>query len=161
VSCVTPYSGATLACAAFHWVITNTPSVCNRQGWTVHYYRSKEEIRSLLSYQNGNAGFTDSINKLLIVTGNTKAFTRNEYNQLYIDGGLLSMNIMFAVHSAGLGSCPLNTCMPFYKERALKVSAGIPKHEKIIMMIAVGNLKDTFSVSQSEKYRLNDVLRVH
>ena len=139
----------------------NTPSVCNRQGWMIHYYNNKLAIRNLLSYQNGNSGFMESIDKLLIITGNTKAFTRYEHNQQFVDGGLLSMNLMLALHSAGLGSCPLNTCMPFYKEEKLKKAAKIPNHEKLIMMIAVGNLKDSFSVAQSEKYQIEQVLRVH
>ncbi|UTW10634.1 nitroreductase family protein [Marinobacterium rhizophilum] len=139
----------------------NTPSVCNRQGWMIHYYNNNSAIRDLLSYQNGNAGFMASINKLLIVTGNTKAFTRYEHNQQFVDGGLLSMNLMYALHSAGLGSCPLNTCMPFNKEEKLKKAAKIPNHEKLIMMIAVGNLKDSFSVARSEKYQLEQVLRMH
>lgn len=142
-------------------VALNTPSVCNRQGWMVHYYNNKTEIKTLLGYQNGNAGFTDAVNKLLIVTGDIKAFTRYEHNQLFVDGGLLSMNIMLALHSAGLGSCPLNTCMPFYKEENLKKVAKIPMNEKLIMMIAVGNLWDTFSVAQSEKYNLEHVLKTH
>lgn len=139
----------------------NTPSVCNRQGWMVHYFSDKAQIKSLLAFQNGNAGFSDCIDKLLIVTCNTKAFTRYEHNQLFIDGGLLSMNIMLALHSAGLGSCPLNTCMPFYRESKLKSYATIPQYEKLIMMIAIGNLKDKFNVAQSEKYSVNEILINH
>lgn len=139
----------------------NTPSVCNRQGWFVHYYREKETIRRLLSYQNGNSGFTECIDKLLIVTGNAKAFTRYEHNQLFIDGGLLSMNLMLALHAAGLGSCPLNTCMPFNKEISLKRDAGMANHEKLIMMIAIGRLKEEFAVAQSEKYSVDQVMKLH
>lgn len=61
----------------------NTPSVCNRQGWFVHYYNDNSRINELLSFQNGNAGFSHCIDKLLLVTGNSKAFTRNEHNQLF------------------------------------------------------------------------------
>mgnify|MGYP006396759385 CR=1 FL=1 len=138
-----------------------TPSVCNRQGWFIHYYDEKAKMLELLSYQNGNAGFTDCIDKLIIVTGNLKAFTRHEHNQLFVDGGLVSMNLMLAIHAAGLGSCPLNTCLPYTKEQKLMIAAGIPKNERLIMMIAVGNLKDEFSVAQSEKYSLDDVLIQH
>lgn len=139
----------------------NTPSVCNRQGWIIHYFNNKEKIQELLSFQNGNAGFTDTIDKLLIVTASTKAFTRYEHNQLFIDGGLYSMNLMLALHAAGLGSCPLNTCMPWLEELRLKQTADIPKHERLVMMIAVGNLLDEFSVAQSEKYPVEKVLRQH
>ena len=139
----------------------NTPSVCNRQGWLVHYYNDKIKIREMLSFQNGNAGFTDCIDKLLIVTASTKAFTRYEHNQLFIDGGLYSMNLMLALHAAGLGSCPLNTCMDWLNESSLKQAAGIPKYERLIMMIAVGNLLDEFSVAQSEKYPVEKIVRQH
>lgn len=138
-----------------------TPSVCNRQGWGIHYYDDKVKMAELLSYQNGNTGFTECIDKLIIVTGNLKAFTRHEHNQLFVDGGLVSMNLMLAIHAAGLGSCPLNTCMPYTKEKKLMSAAGIPENERLIMMIAVGNLKDKFSVAQSEKYSLDNVLIQH
>lgn len=137
------------------------PSVCNRQGWFIHYYDDKSKMAELLSYQNGNAGFTECIDKLIIVTGNLKAFTRHEHNQLFVDGGLVSMNLMLAIHAAGLGSCPLNTCMHYTKEKNLMSAAGIPENERLIMMIAVGNLKDEFSVAQSEKYGLDEVLIQH
>ncbi|MNG04757.1 Nitroreductase family protein [compost metagenome] len=71
------------------------------------------------------------------------------------------MNLMLALHAAGLGSCPLNTCMPWFKESRLKQNAGIPKHERLIMMIAVGNLLDEFSVAQSEKKPIEKILRQH
>tara|TARA_R110002049_G_scaffold131608_3_gene290403 strand:- start:460 stop:1443 length:984 start_codon:yes stop_codon:yes gene_type:complete len=138
-----------------------TPSVCNRQGWFIHYYDDKNKMKELLSYQNGNAGFTDCIDKLIIVTGNLKAFTRHEHSQLFVDGGLVSMNLMLAIHAAGLGSCPLNTCMDYIKEKNLMSSAGIADNERLVMMIAVGNLKDKFSVAQSERFSLDDVLIQH
>ena len=137
------------------------PSVCNRQGWFIHYYDNKDTMAELLYYQNGNAGFTESIDKLLIVTGNLKAFTRHEHNQLFVDGGLVSMNLMLSIHAAGLGSCPLNTCMPYPKEKKLMAAAQIPETERLIMMIAVGNLKEEFSVARSEKYNLDSVLVHH
>lgn len=139
----------------------HTPSVCNRQGWFVHYYNDKNKIKEILKLQNGNAGFTDSIDKLLIVTGSVKAFTRYEHNQLFVDGGLYSMNLMLSLHAVGLGSCPLNTCMPWLKEIKMKKKAGIAIDERLIMIIAVGNLLDEFSVAQSEKYSLENFLRIH
>lgn len=142
-------------------VSLKTPSVCNRQGWFIHYYSEKKKIVELLSYQNGNSGFTETVDKLLIVTGNLKAFTRFEHNQLFVDGGLVSMNLLLSIHSAGLGACPLNTCMPYSTEKKLIGVAGIPENERLIMMIAVGNLKEEFSVAHSERYDLDRVLMIH
>jgi nitroreductase len=137
------------------------PSVCNRQGWNVHSFADRVKMKELLSYQNGNAGFSDVIDKLLIVTGNLKAFTKHEQNQLFVDGGLLSMNLMLSLHAAGFGACPLNTCMPYWKEKKLLLAASIPFSQRLIMMIAVGNLKAEFAVAQSYKFTCSDVLIKH
>lgn len=139
----------------------NTPSVCNRQGWFVHVYSDKNKIKELLSYQNGNSGFSDHINKLLIVTGSAKAFTFAESNQLFIDGGLLSMNILLAIHAAGFGACPLNTCYPAYREKKVKKVAQILDEERLIMMIGVGALHEEYSVAYSNKLSVSQILIEH
>lgn len=139
----------------------NTPSVCNRQGWLVHVYEDKSKIKELLSYQNGNSGFTECINKLLIVTGNAKAFTFAESNQLFIDGGLISMNILLAIHAAGYGACPLNTCYVANHEKQVKKIAEIADEERLIMMIGVGALHDEFVVAYSNKLPVSNILIEH
>lgn len=142
-------------------IAQSTPSVCNRQAWKVHIYSKKEDIISILSYQNGNAGFTDKVNKLLIVTADIRGFTSFESNQPYIDGGLFSMSLLYAIHASGLGSCPLNTCYPYYIEKRVKQISRIPSNERLIMMIAVGGLKDNFKVAYSTRNSLSEVLTKH
>jgi len=137
------------------------PSVCNRQGWKVHCYSDRSKIRELLSYQNGNKGFTNKIDKLLIVTADDKAFVRFESNQPFIDGGLLSMNLLLALHASGLGACCLNTCMSFKMEKSVKKIASIPNNERLIMMIAVGNLKESYSVAYSNRKSTSDIFVSH
>ncbi|WP_417315552.1 nitroreductase family protein [Cycloclasticus pugetii] len=142
-------------------IAKNAPSVCNRQGWKIHCYSDKNTIINLLSYQNGNAGFTHTINKLLIVTADVKAFTNFESNQAFIDGGLFSMNLLLAIHAAGLGACCLNTCYPSSKEKEVKTAAAIPDNERLIMMIAVGNLKNDFSVAYSPRNPTEQIFVPH
>ena len=138
-------------------IAKNTPSVCNRQGWKAHSYSDKSEIRSILSYQNGNKGFTDIVDKLVIITADAKAFTSYESNQVFIDGGLFSMNVLLALHAAGLGACPLNTCLPSFLEQKVKKLANIHASERLIMMIAVGSLKNSYSVAYSARNNTNDI----
>lgn len=137
------------------------PSVCNRQSWQVHYYNDKPLMKELLTIQNGNGGFTDCINGLMIITGDIKGFTKYESNQLFVDGGLFSMNIMLALHYYNIGSCPLNTCVPFVVENKIKKLAGIPKNERLIMMLAVGNLQEEFKVAVSQRRSTDAILNVH
>lgn len=142
-------------------IAKNAPSVCNRQGWKVHLYNDKTKMSEILSHQNGNAGFTESINKLLIVTVDAKAFTKYESNQIFIDGGLFSMNLLLAIHAAGLGACCLNTCYPYSLENKVKTVASIPNEERLIMMIAVGCLKEHYSVALSTRNPTDEILVSH
>lgn len=137
------------------------PSVCNRQSWQVHYYTDKSLMKELLTIQNGNGGFTDCINGLMIITGDIKGFTKYESNQLFVDGGLFSMNVMLALHYYNVGSCPLNTCVPFVVENKIKKLANIPKNERLIMMLAVGNFKEEFKVAVSERRSTDTILNFH
>ncbi|WP_339661498.1 nitroreductase family protein [Croceibacter atlanticus] len=135
-----------------------TPSVCNRQSWQVHYFRDKEMKNQLLSLQGGNNGFTDSINQLLIVTGDTRKFTQLESNQLFIDGGLFAMNLLLGLHAQHIASCCLNTCLPFTIENKIKSLGNIPRSERLIMMIGIGNFKDSFEVAISNRKIINEIL---
>lgn len=142
-------------------VAKSAPSVCNRQSWKVHQYSNKKDINEILIYQNGNLGFTGTIDKLLIVTGDAKAFTSYESNQIFIDGGLFSMNLLLAIQAAGLGACALNTCYPLSLENKVKKVALISKVERLIMMIAVGCLKDSYGVAYSARNPTKDILIKH
>lgn len=142
-------------------IAKSAPSVCNRQGWKAHCYSDKSKIKELLSYQNGNAGFTDVIDKLLIVTADAKAFTKYESNQIFIDGGLFSMNILLAIHAAGLGACPLNTCYPYFTEKKVKLVSGIPDNERLIMMIGIGSLKENYTVAYSPRNPTDEIYVAH
>ena len=139
----------------------HAPSVCNRQSWSAHIFTKEKQILKLLKLQGGNNGFTDSINKLLVITTDTKAFTTLESNQVYVDGGLFSMNLVLALHNQGIGACCLNTCFPFTTEKAVKKVGDIPENEKLIMMIGIGNLKEDYKVAISKKKDLSEILKIH
>jgi len=137
------------------------PSVCNRQSWAAHVFTKKEEILELLRIQGGSNGFTESINKLVIITTDTRSFTTLESNQVFVDGGLFAMNLVLALHSQGIGGCCLNTCFPYTMEKKVKKIGGIPKNERLIMMMGIGNLKESYKVAISKKKDIDEVLFVH
>jgi nitroreductase len=138
-----------------------TPSVCNRQSCKVYVFRDEESKRKVLSYQNGNRGFGDQASKVLIVTSNLEHFTSiGERNQGWIDGGMFSMSLVYALHSLGLGTCCLNWSVTLRQDKLLKSEAGIPDTELVMMMIAVGHLPETLRVAQSPRKPLDEVLIV-
>lgn len=139
-----------------------TPSVCNRQAWKVHMYRDPIQKRAILDCQNGNRGFGDQIDTLLLVTCSLRCFFgKSERMQPYIDGGLYAMSLMYALHFLGLGTCALNLSLEHDGERSLRIASGVPEDELFIFIIAVGHLPPTLRVAYSQRRELNDVLILH
>ncbi|GLU43209.1 nitroreductase family protein [Allomuricauda sp. NBRC 101325] len=137
----------------------NTPSVCNRQPWKVYFFSQKDKVQELLKFQNGNRGFSDTIESLIIVTGNLSEMEFSiERHQIFIDGGLFSMSLIYSLFSKGVSSCCLNWCTsPINDYKAHKVT-NIPFNEEIIMYIAVGTSSKDINVTCSPKKLLDDVL---
>jgi nitroreductase len=135
------------------------PSVCNRQSWRVYALNDRGSIKQALAFQNGNTGFGDQIPCLLLVTGDTSTmiFTY-ERNQIWIDGGLFSMALLYALQSLGLATCCLNLCMPWSVEAKLARFYKLPDSERPIMMIAVGHLPDRLLVANSQRQPIDSVL---
>lgn len=116
-----------------------TPSVCNRQAARVRIFARGEFANKVLQTQNGNRGFGHTASHVLVVTSDLSAFlTPGERNQGYIDGGMFAMSLIYALHGAGIGSCPLNWSTVKSQDLRLRNLIGLPDEEVVIMMIAIG-----------------------
>ena len=133
-------------------IARKTPSVCNRQSWTMYWIRNPELKGKVAELQGGSRGFGESVDTMLIVATDLRSFFAiNERNQAYVDGGLFSMSLMYALHYQGLGACPLNWSADVRKDRRLKKMADIPDWMNIIMLIGVGHLPDSLRVARSAR----------
>jgi nitroreductase len=137
-----------------------TPSVCNRQGWHAHIY-SGSDVKKILSLQNGNNGFTDSIKSVAIITSNIHFFTNSERNQISIDGGMFAMSYILALHSLDIGTCALNACVSMKTEKRIKEIANISTNEKVIMFIGIGFPKSEYKVAQSSRRAAETFVTFH
>lgn len=136
-----------------------TPTVCNRQSPKVYAYADQADRKKVLSCQMGNSGFGDQAAVVLVVTSDIQTFfSAGERNQCWIDGGLFSMSLIYALHSLGLGSCCLNWSVERKHDIQLRNVTGIPESESIIMLIAVGHLPSNLRVAQSPRKPLSEVL---
>jgi nitroreductase len=143
-------------------IAQKTPSVCNRQSSRIYVYSDKKHQSEILKYQNGNRGFGHLANKIVIITSKLDHFiTPGERNQSYIDGGMYAMSFIYALHSLGVGTCPLNLAINNQIEKKLKNVAKIDDSEVLIMMIAVGHIPDSLKVATSARRDVNDVLKVY
>jgi nitroreductase len=140
----------------------SAPSVCNRQGWRCHVLRDGDDKLAALTRQNGNRGFRDDIDTVLVVTGELGAFlTAGERNQHWVDGGMFAMSIVYALHALGLGTCCLNWSRDWADDKDLRRTLGLEPSETVIMMIAVGNLPPSLRVCDSPRRSIGEVAVVH
>lgn len=135
-----------------------TPSVCNRQSWRVYDAPKSELMINILSCQNGNAGFRDSIARVFVVASDLRQFVSvGERNQGWVDGGMFAMSLLWAIHAEGLGACALNWSMEMEADKKLRRLVGIPDHEIILTLIGFGHVPESFRVAQSPRKPIHDI----
>lgn len=134
------------------YLALNTPSVCNRQASFVYWLNTRKEIDKALMLQNGNRGFGHEIPCLLILCADLSAFdTAGERYQHWIDGGMFSMSVIWALHSLGLSSCCLNWSKGPIDDLRLRNLVSIRNEHTVLMMLAVGFPKDKLKVCFSAR----------
>jgi len=137
---------------------SNTPSVCNRQGFRVHFYRDRDEIDAILRIQNGATAFAQTVPAVGVVTARRAMFVGpDERNQRWVDGGLFAMTLVWAFHALGLSTCMLNWALPNVSSNRLRKLAGIPDGEDIVVLIAIGHAAEGARVARSEKRSVDDL----
>jgi nitroreductase len=142
-------------------IANKTPSVCNRQSCRVRIYTGRQAVKDVLSYQDGNKGFGESASAVLVVSSDMGAFYKSgERYQGYVDGGLFAMSLVYAFHSLGIGTCMLNWSQGYRSDKRFRDAAGIPDNELVVVMIAVGNIKDEYWVSESPRKDLGSIMSV-
>lgn len=139
-----------------------SPSACNRQPCRVHVFSNRNAIDKMLSLQNGNRGFGQTIPTLLVLTAETTGFfDASERNQPYVDGGLFAMSLLYALHAQGVASCCLNWCVSPSEDRVAHYRGSIPDSEIIVMYIAIGYAADDALVPRSPRRAVDSILIPH
>lgn len=130
----------------------HTPSACNRQGWRTRIISNKKKIEAVLKNQNGNRGFGQEFDKLLVVTSDLRYFNRErELFQGYIDGGMYAMNLLNGLYYEGIGSVPLSASLSEVQEESVRKILNIDNAEILILFIGVGNYPDICQTTKSER----------
>jgi nitroreductase len=131
----------------------NAPSACNRQSWRTYIYTNQSLINKILDIQGGNRGFGYLTNKLIIITGELSVFSHvAERNQVFIDGGIYAMNLLYSLHYYKIAACILNCCHAPSKDKELRTLCNILDSEVFIVMIACGIPPNNFKITISKRY---------
>lgn len=134
-----------------------SPSVCNRQAWHVRFYVDGD-VQRVLSYQNGNSGFSHTVPVVALVTVDSRMFAApGERNQPWVEGGIFSMTLVWALHALGLDSCMLNMSVGNRRAVRLRKELKIPDHELVVMMIAIGYGRENHRIARSPRRSVTEV----
>ena len=142
-------------------IATKTPSVCNRQSWNVHYIKNQNIVEKVLKLQGGLTGNGENLSKLLLVTCDKQYMMGpQERNQTYIDGGLFTMSLLYALESEGLATCTLNTNYTINIEKMMRKILDISMSEDLIAFVAIGNYPEIFKVAKSPRDSTDKIVNV-
>lgn len=142
-------------------IAKNAPSVCNRQPTKVYYVENKEKIDKVLQLQGGLTGYTNGISQLMIVVSDRNYFySVGERNQLYVDGGIFLMNLLYALHFYKIAACPAHWGHNNDKDKQIMRELSLSESEKVICVIPIGIPKDKFKTTLSLRRDNNEILKI-
>lgn len=137
-------------------VAETTPSACNRQPWYNYVVTDKKAIENILSIQRGSRQFKNQVSALIITSSSAHFFFNDEYNQMYFNTGMYAMNLLYALHSEGLGTIPLNMGINYEELSKIKNICDISDSQMPISLIAVGILPEHYKYAKSARFSYND-----
>lgn len=142
-------------------IAKSAPSVCNRQPSRVYCIENKEKIDKIFEIQGGLGGFTKEVSQLIVLTTDRSYFySVGERNQLYIDGGIFLMNLLYALHFYKIGTCPAHWAKEKEDDRKIQKIIPLNKAEKVICIIPIGIPKDSFKTTLSERRNKEEILQI-
>lgn len=143
-------------------IAKNAPSACNRQPSRVHVVVDKKLIAQCLSLQNGNRGFGNLVNKLLVITGDlSSVLGAQEFFDLNTNVGIFIMNLSYALHYNKVAHCILNWYVLPKEDKKLRNLLQIPDEESVVCFIACGDLPERFKIVSSPRITAQDIYTIH
>ncbi len=139
----------------------NTPTSCNRQSNRIYIYTNQQKIQEILKLQGGSRGFLELANKLIIVTNELGVYeSTRERKQGYIDGGIYTMNLLYALHYNKMACCVLNCCNSKRNDIEIRNKANIKETEELIVMIACGEAIENFEIASSPRIPTENFIKI-
>lgn len=139
----------------------SSPSVCNRQPTKVYYVEKKNKIDRILELQQGLKGYSEEISQLLIVvTDRNYFYSIGERNQMYIDGGIFLMNLLYALHFYKIGACPAHWGFIGQQDKKIQKELNLTPSEKVVCLIPIGVPKKEFYTTLSLRRNNEEIFKV-
>ena len=137
------------------------PSACNRQPIRIYAVTDSKKIESIMGMHGGIR--TMSSPTVIFVVAGDRSLYKGEYerNTVYVDGGIFTMNLLYALDNFGIASCPAIWGNIPSDDDFLSKIVGIPSKQIIINLIVAGYYPNTpYKVAVSAKRDLDSVLKI-
>ena len=136
------------------------PSTCNLQPCRAYLIQNEKDLEIIIDLQRGNRGFSDEIPQLIIITADLSLYGGfRERNQCFVDGGIFALSLSYALHHLGFASCILNWASAGKEDILAAHVLGIPKNERIVAMMAIGEMPEKIVVPVSRRRTADEVLK--
>lgn len=128
------------------------PSACNRQPYRFLFCNDKAKTEAIAKCAMGTGGFATNLQAIIVVCGDLSAYpAERDRHLIYIDGSLASMQLMLALETLGLSSCPINWPDIEFRDKKLRKIINLQTHERVIMLLAVGYADSVGGIPYSQK----------
>ena len=141
-------------------IAQTAPSACNRQSTRVKIVQSKEAKEYVLTVQNGTRGFGHLADKILLITTDMSNWSPIDRNSAFLDAGIFTMNLLYALHHKQIVACPLNADMNSETFRNIHKTLNIPESEIPVCFITIGKATDNFLIPKSQRLETNEVFSI-
>ncbi len=138
------------------------PSSCNRQPYKFIVIDNPDLIKKIAPLPSGTKGFSENIKAMIAVIGQMNVSPSiGDRHLMYVDGSLASMNLMLALESMNISSCPLNWPENIKKDNMVRDLLSLKKYERPIMMIAYGYADKSSKVACSVRKSIDEIRKYY
>ena len=135
------------------------PSACNRQPYRFVFCNRPERVVAIANCATGTSGFAENLPAIIVVVGDLSSYPfERDRHLIYIDGSLAAMQLMLALETLGLSTCPINWPEIDSSESRIKKVIDLKDFERIVMLVAVGYADKDGGIPYSQKKMDNMIL---
>ena len=140
-------------------IAQRAPSACNRQGVRA-YVISGENKNCLNGWLEGTGGFSDSVDKYILITGRLTTYRKDEPFQYIVSASIFAGYLALALQSVGIGACIIQRPV-LYNNQWVDVAKklNIPEDEQAVLMIGTGMPKDEYTVPVSKRLPYDEQIK--
>lgn len=128
------------------------PSACNRQPFKFVIANRADKASTLLKLAMGTVGFAQQVPCAIAVVGDLASYeAERDRHLIYIDASLAAMQLMLALETLGLSSCPIN--WPDIEQREVKITQhlNLSSTQRPVMLMAIGYADGSGKIPYSQK----------